>query len=205
MAGHGGPDLVQDGLVLSLDAADKNSYPGSGTTWYDLSPTNDNDGTLTLGPTFQSTGGGSIGFDGVNDYVIVGTSMGNLGTTSATFSTWVFRDNSDGYDYFFDARAGSGAGYTQGAGGSNGINKSSGTSYVDGVASSTLVAGEWHNLTITGMTIYPQTSFLIGAYNAALTLHAHVGNIATVHVWNRVLSVKELQQNFNAQRSRFGV
>ncbi len=37
MAGHGGPDLVQDGLVLSLDAASKNSYPGSGTTWSDLS------------------------------------------------------------------------------------------------------------------------------------------------------------------------
>ena len=45
MAVHGGPDIITDGLVLSLDAADKNSYPGSGTTWSDLSG-NGNDGTL---------------------------------------------------------------------------------------------------------------------------------------------------------------
>ena len=37
MAQEYGPKIVTDGLVLSLDAADKNSYPGSGTTWYDLS------------------------------------------------------------------------------------------------------------------------------------------------------------------------
>ena len=36
MAIQGGPDIVEDGLVLHLDAADRNSYPGSGSTWYDL-------------------------------------------------------------------------------------------------------------------------------------------------------------------------
>ena len=42
MGTYGGPDIVTDGLVLSLDAANKKSYPGSGTTWYDLSGNNYN-------------------------------------------------------------------------------------------------------------------------------------------------------------------
>lgn len=60
--------IVTDGLVLCLDAADRNSYPGSGTTWSDLSG-NTNTGTLTNGPTFSSANGGNIVFDGTNDYV----------------------------------------------------------------------------------------------------------------------------------------
>lgn len=61
------PNIVRSGLVLALDAADKNSYPGSGTTWRDLSG-NNNNGTLTNGPTFSSANGGSIVFDGSDDY-----------------------------------------------------------------------------------------------------------------------------------------
>jgi len=63
-----GPKIVTDGLVLALDAANPNSYPGSGTAWNDLTP-NKNNGTLVNGPTFNSANGGSIVFDGVNDYV----------------------------------------------------------------------------------------------------------------------------------------
>jgi hypothetical protein len=60
----GGPDIITDGLVLYLDAANTKSYIGSGTTWKDLSR-NSNDGTLTNGPTFDSGNSGSIVFDGV--------------------------------------------------------------------------------------------------------------------------------------------
>jgi len=61
------PKIVTDGLVLALDAGNVKSYPGSGTTWYDKSG-NGNNGTLTNGPTFNSDNGGSIVFDGVDDY-----------------------------------------------------------------------------------------------------------------------------------------
>jgi len=71
MAFHHSPRIITDGLVLSLDAADKNSYPGSGTAWSDLSG-NGNDGTLTNGPTFSSGNGGSLKFDGSNDYIECG-------------------------------------------------------------------------------------------------------------------------------------
>jgi hypothetical protein len=61
--------LVQDGLVLHLDAGNKTSYPGSGATWTDIS-VNSNNGTLTNGPTYDPANKGSIVFDGVDDYVI---------------------------------------------------------------------------------------------------------------------------------------
>jgi hypothetical protein len=64
--------IVTDGLVLHLDAGDSASYPGSGTTWTDLSG-NGNNGTLTNGPTYDSSDGGSIVFDGDNDYIDLGT------------------------------------------------------------------------------------------------------------------------------------
>jgi len=64
------PKIVTDGLVLALDAGNVKSYPGSGTTWLDKSGFGNN-GTLTNGPTFSSANGGSIVFDGVNDYVAI--------------------------------------------------------------------------------------------------------------------------------------
>ena len=59
--------IVTNGLVLALDAADRNSYPGSGTTWFDVSG-NNNHITLTNGPTFDSGSIKSISFDGVDDF-----------------------------------------------------------------------------------------------------------------------------------------
>lgn len=72
-----GQKIITNGLVLNLDAAQLRSYPTTGTTWTDLSG-NNNNGTLVNGPTFNSANGGSIAFDGVNDFVDFGT----VGTTS---------------------------------------------------------------------------------------------------------------------------
>ena len=66
------PKTVTDGLVLYLDAANVKSYPGSGTTWTDLSSTTIT-GSLTNGPTFSSVNNGVIRFDGTNDFVDLGT------------------------------------------------------------------------------------------------------------------------------------
>jgi hypothetical protein len=63
------PKLVTSGLVLCLDAANKLSYPGTGTTWYDLSGNNYN-GTLTNGPVFSNANNGVVVFDGVDDYAV---------------------------------------------------------------------------------------------------------------------------------------
>ena len=64
------PKIVTSGLVLCLDAANPRSYSGTGTGWADLSG-NVNTGTLTNGPTFNGANGGSIVFDGVDDYAAI--------------------------------------------------------------------------------------------------------------------------------------
>ena len=87
-----GPKIVTDGLVLCLDAANRKSYPGSGTAWNDLSG-NGNNGTLTNSPTFDSGNNGSIVFDGTDDYI-----TGNLNFSPTTYpnftvEAWVYGDS----------------------------------------------------------------------------------------------------------------
>ncbi len=90
-------DIVRTGLVLDLDAAQPLSYGGTGTTWNDLSG-NGNNGTLTNGPTYDSSNGGSIVFDGVDDKSTTNiTSFGN----NTTWEAWVNRTtNANAYNMF---------------------------------------------------------------------------------------------------------
>jgi hypothetical protein len=75
--------IVTDGLVLALDAADRNSYPGSGTTWRDISG-NGYNSTLINSPTFSSNNSGVIVLDGVDDFISI---PGNTTIYSSNF-TW---------------------------------------------------------------------------------------------------------------------
>jgi len=78
-------NIVKDGLVLDLDAAKRDSYPGTGTAWNDISGFRNN-GVLTNGPTFNSSNGGSIVFDGVDDH----STLPNIpiGTNPFTIDMW---------------------------------------------------------------------------------------------------------------------
>ena len=86
-----GQKIITDGLVLNLDAAQLRSYPTTGTTWTDLSG-NNNNGTLVNGVAFNSANGGSIVFDGVNDYVNCGnaSSLNFERTNSFSFCFWIY-------------------------------------------------------------------------------------------------------------------
>ena len=90
----GAQPIVTDGLVFAVDAANYESYPGSGTTWSDLSG-NSNNGTLTNGPTFDSGNGGSIVFDGTNDYVRVPSAQSFIPTTNMTIEAWQYMEGRD--------------------------------------------------------------------------------------------------------------
>ncbi|NBP55511.1 hypothetical protein EBU71_03030, partial [bacterium] len=85
------PAIVTNGLVLNLDAGNSASYPGTGTTWTDLSG-NGNNGTLINGPTYSSSNGGSIVFDGTNDSVNIPISS-SLQSQYFTLDAW-FKLNS---------------------------------------------------------------------------------------------------------------
>jgi hypothetical protein len=88
MGAFAGPEIAESGLVLALDAGNLKSYPGSGTTWTDLSG-GGNTGTLTNGPTYSSANGGSLVFDGTNDYISLSSSNNyNFGTSNFSIEIW---------------------------------------------------------------------------------------------------------------------
>ena len=94
------PEIVTDGLILNLDAGDPNSYPGSGTTWTDLSG-NGNNGTLTNGPTYSSANGGFLSFDGTDDFVTLGTQINSdIASTNVTISFWAYIDSTASDEVF---------------------------------------------------------------------------------------------------------
>jgi hypothetical protein len=80
-------EVPDTSIVLSLDAGNTGSYPGTGTLWNDLSEYS-NDGTLINGPTFTSTNGGGIVFDGTDDYVSISDNT-TLRPTVFTLDVWI--------------------------------------------------------------------------------------------------------------------
>jgi hypothetical protein len=85
-------NIITRGLILHMDASTPESYPGSGTVWSDMGPSGYT-GTLTNGPTYSTAGGGTIVFDGTNDYVNFGNILSFDGTTGFSISTWIKTTN----------------------------------------------------------------------------------------------------------------
>ena len=90
--------VVSNGLVLNLDASDINSYYKTGTEWFNIAATSSTiKGTLVNGPVFDTANGGSILFDGVNDYVNLGSNL-KFNDSDITYDFWFkVTDNSDVY------------------------------------------------------------------------------------------------------------
>jgi len=92
MAGNISPNTVTDGLILNFDAANQRSYTSGSTTWFNLvSPSNNS--TLTNGPTFNSSNGGSIVFDGIDDYTLSNSYI-DAGSNFSVFA-WIKPGNID--------------------------------------------------------------------------------------------------------------
>ena len=93
-------DTITNGLILNLDAANYKSYPGSGTTWTDLSQYKSN-GTLTNGPTFSTLNGGGITFDGTNDYVNISQVPSLSNVSKFTYFSFIkFQSKANGCGIF---------------------------------------------------------------------------------------------------------
>jgi hypothetical protein len=214
--------IVTDGLVLSLDAADRNSYPGSGTTWNDVSG-NNNNGTLTNGPTFNSANGGSIVFDGTNDFANCGNAS-SLQITVGSISAWV-KTTSPGSSFrSIIAKQNAWALFVQDSilitydWGNVGVARTTGLNIADGnwkyvALTFTETVGTPSNnaivylngasvLTTTIKHLNHNISLQIADANASQYLN---GNISIAQIYNRVLSPSEILQNYNAQKSRFGL
>ena len=219
MAYANGPQIVQNGLVLCLDAGNRKSYPSSGTAWNDLSG-NNNTGTLTNGPTFDSGNGGSIVFDGVNDFVTGSSAIGMTG--QITVSAWVnhtaVTSGVKRYLTISDETAVIRQNTT--AGQLHFYIRTSGTLKGQLVAGQ-LVANTWYHIvgTWNGTNIrFYRNAIQIAtstpggtmtttsqSYGVSSSTESMNGKISSVAVYNRALTAQEVLQNFNATRSRFGV
>ena len=224
--GHG-PRVVTDGLVLALDAADVSSYPGSGTTWTDLSG-NGNNGSLVNGVGFDGDNGGSIVFDGTNDYIDLPSSFA-FGTSTFSIECWVKADTLSGIDAIYYSQSSNSSGF-YGVGHNSNDNgfflaDYNGSTRVSTVFGSNAVVDTWYHLvflknasnqyvvyrnTVASTTNNISTLSLTSAdprigYNPASAAEIWDGNISNFKIYNRALTAAEIQQNFNATRGRFGI
>jgi hypothetical protein len=218
--------IVTEGLVLNLDAGNPLSYPGTGTTWTDLT-TNGNNGTLINGPTFDSANGGSIVFDGTNDYVNCGNAS-NLQITVGTISVWVKTTTpgssyrgiitkalawglfvKDGilitYDWGMPVNMGTRT---------TGINISDGT-WKNVVMTFTQTVGTPSNNAIVYLNGNPVLTTTVKHFNNTINVELGRnggspeqvlnGNISKALIYNKVLTPQEVLQNFNATKGRYGL
>ena len=218
--------VVTNGLVFYLDAGFTPSYPTTGTTLYDLSG-GGNDGSLVNGPTFSSSGGGSIVLDAVDDNVsILNTSNGYLQAFS--IQAWIAYDSgSSGYHHILTTENYFGsAGWYYGVHelNSNWIGyrvwKTNG-SYYNWNGTLHSLNGTWALYTLTvdyqgGINAYVNTTNVRSEstdgtsikYSGATPWNAFGGNkgkASILRFYNRALTSSEVSQNYNAQKSRFGL
>jgi hypothetical protein len=232
MATNYNPKIVTNGLVLCLDAANPKSYPGTGTIWTDLSG-NENNGTLVNGVGYSSDDQGVLVFDGTDDTVNCGNNASiNFGTGNFTVSLWFRRFTNATINLrLLSKGAASDTASAASAGfcffGSDSLVSfainPTGTRTI--INAATYSVDEW--VYVTGLLqrgvsmrtykngslfasatapagdVSGSTSLFVGD-NAGTSLRWE-GEIATVQLYNRALSVLEIQQNFNALRGRFGV
>ena len=221
MATIGGANIVRSGLVLELDAASQNSYPGSGTVWTDLS-VNSNTATLVNGVTYINSYNGGLSFNAANsnyvtlptvintnaDFTMIFTSehpsdtgtlfSGAPGTPSAnlqirTRSSFVSLVKNTQYE-LGNFGANSGTPHNKPAIYAIGLDKTGTTSYcyINGVFISTLALNQ------TFTTSNP-------ALGASTNGEYYTGNIYNFSYYNRLLSAAEIAQNYNATRGRFNL
>jgi hypothetical protein len=220
--------IVTNGLVLNLDAGFTPSYSTSGTTWYDLSY-NGNNTLLTNGPTFNGSNGGSIVFDGINDYVDF--NVPSLGTI-VTVEMWCKIDSGYSGKMFFGWNnydvwcQGGNLGYNTFNSDVYGISSSSVSSlglvnnwkhYIFEMRSDVSYTNNKIYINGLSQTLSQQLSsensgsrnFSNGNGRISAPRSANGYNMpmscAAFKVYNRALSSTEVLQNYNAQKSRFGL
>ena len=223
------PTIVTDNLILHLDAGNASSYPGTGTTWTDLSG-NGNHGALTNGPTFDSANGGSLTFDGSNDLMDLNSSLNlstNSGFTMCLFLQQNTTQSNSAWNYFYSKAS---PVIEVGAYGTSGT-----TFYFkDFSTNSTVTSGDvvssWSYIAFgtiqTTRTPFIQTFNSSGSFSSTSptafsnttigfqrlfsagtggAAQYYGAKCAIIQAYNRALTASEIQQNFNALRGRFSI
>lgn len=231
MASNLGPRAVTDGLILYFDAANPKSYPGTGTTWSDLSGSG-NHGTLVNGVGYTSDVKGALTFDGVNDYVsLASTPQIAQSVYSSTVEVVAYGDRTDATEVMFGGGAlvtnqayylaflsSDGSNFTFGFQGNNqsgstprsNVNWNHYAGLYDNSAGSRFRyfnQGLLSPSESSGVSNTSAATFTIGAFDdVSVGVRFFLqGKIASVKVYNRSLTSDEIQQNYNATRARYGL
>jgi len=230
MATNYNPRTVTDGLVLCLDAGNTKSYPGTGTTWTDISR-NGNDGSLINTPGYTSDNGGGITFNGTDERGTFTTPI--TSTSNQTYEVWTNAIASpsanDGFAYILhnnsaDSTVGNSylhigieptQQYVAAFNGRYTVIDSGVTASNSNIVQIVLtwdgatqkmyvnsVLKDSEVLTETPQNLSTTTSF--GDYRD-LSYRPIQGNIYSIKIYNKALSAAEVEQNFNALRGRFGI
>jgi len=222
MGTYGGPNIVQNGLTAVFDAGSERSYPGSGTTWFNLSESGN--GTLS-GANMGTTATGTITFDGVDDYVVVNPAS-DFFTNAWTYEMFVKFSNNSGtyqgliwaegggkqylfaiynYSYFHYRIQNSSTGWNNTDVNINftpteynhivwQFNNGTSKIYVNGQ----LLNTDTSRGAYSGLTNQP---LYIGCRNDLL--YEFNGDMPVFNFYNRELTAAEVLQNYNAQKNRF--
>jgi len=233
--------IVTDQLYLSLDAADVLSYPGSGTTWYDLTA-NSHNATLTNGAYYDPSDSGVMVFDGVDDYANVGSLGSGFGIF--TLDMWANSGSVTDYKNIIDFNGGNtmlrieqytSPGYYAtwvnfGAGRARlsiNLNVSGDFSFgFGGDCPGVITDNTWYNLVVTydgtNCSIYINNQKLVNSQSVTGGFVGYINNmrigdgydyssrrfqgkIPVVRIYKKSLSDSEVLQNYNAQKSRYGL
>lgn len=224
--------IVTNGLVVYIDAANRQSYvSGSGNTARDISG-NVKNGTLTNGTFYSSDFGGVFNFDGVNDFVTFGTGNTFFPLPSFTIDLW-FQSKGTvpttgtqpglfGFTYGIRAlfTSANNIQFSPSSGSAlQTLNYTHTSNFRDD--------GKWYNinfqatptnsyiylngepkasrsLTWLGDTIWPTNGWNLGRDNNNVN-YFFTGSMASYKMYNRALSQQEILQNFNATKGRFGL
>lgn len=218
-------EIITDGLVMYLDAGNSSSYPGSGTTWSDLTD-NSNDGVLGSGVEYSSNYGGILVFDGnaSTDLSYVPNSTSLNFTSGLTISSWfrfaslppqenpIVRKEIQWAIELLNTNTIRCLIWTDGV---NGWTAANDVSY-------SFLTNTWYNMTMTyngsNMLIYVNNSLVktatvtgnIVARNTQVNIGYYGnqvlnGNISQISIYNRALNSTELSQNYNITKQRYGL
>jgi hypothetical protein len=225
-----GANLVTNGLVYSLDAANFRSYSGSGLTSNAL--VGGIGATLVNGVGFTSANSGSFIFDGTNDFIDCGNFLDN--PTDFTVVAWQKTNPSTiqmivaklvnyasgaGWGMFTRGDAGWGLSFVIQTDGSNWkvyyCNKLTNDGlwhHVSLVVSGKIVTGFYvdgisYSVSVVGSGTIGSISNAINVRIGRDEANEYVfnGNISNTAIYNRALSAQEIKQNYNATKKRYSL
>jgi len=228
MAVYAGPEIVTNGLVLALDAGNRQSYPGSGTAWTDLSGINSS-GELVNTPTYNSSNFGYFQFNATNTFARIPNSTA-LDTSTPSVEVWVKTNNTNQYGFWFEKgtvntqyslfQEGTSICWRQLMGGNLQTLFTTTATYMN-TANWYQVVGTYtspsRRLYINGTLVNSDViagaistnsgGMSIGVYGgyAGARGYYYNGNLSICRVYNRALTQAEIAQNFYATRGRFGI